>query len=232
MSLQERLDRLAAEGARAFDPPAFRCVEVLLERARALGGGARERLEARAAARLDALSAALLRGRADADAALGELAAAGVDPPPEVKGALARGDLAEAAREARRRLRPRLAPLFGRSSPPGAGPRPGAPGPRPWLARLREEAALSFRESLGAARATIAVARAVDRIPESAGPYNPQALAARTLQIAESLDLGYVRALLEELDDLAALEAALGSDRSGKVRTRRKAPQTRRRSRT
>jgi len=234
--LEARLARLGAAGARAFDPPGFRCVAALLERARALGGSARVHLEGRAAARIDLLEDSLRRGRADAEAALRALADAGLEPTPDVRAALERGDLRDAARSARRRLR-ELA--TGREKTPV-----------PWLARLRAEAeareiqlppevardlseldcdgelierrvrgraqalatALSsalFRDSLGSARAALAVARAVDGVPEGAGPYNPQALAARALQAAEALSPTYVQALLEELDDLAALEAAL-----------------------
>ncbi|HSN97163.1 MAG TPA: DUF2894 domain-containing protein, partial [Candidatus Nanopelagicales bacterium] len=101
-----------------------------------------------------------------------------------------------------------------------------------WLTRLRDEAASSFRESLGSARAALAVARAVDRIPPAAGPYNPQALAARALQAAEALSPTYVRALLEELDDLAALEAALGSPRARQDRKGQEKKRARRKSRT
>ncbi|EYF02356.1 DUF2894 domain-containing protein [Chondromyces apiculatus] len=221
-ALEGRLARLADEGGRAIDPPGFRFAEALLERARGLGGGAGARLLGRASERLDLLEAAFLRRREEARAVMRALGEAGLETPEEVQVALDLGDLPEATRVARRHLRPRPAPR--------EAPR------RPWLARLREEAATSFQESVGTARATLAVARAADRVPPSAGPYNPQALAVRALLTAEGLSPAYVHALLEELDDLAALEATIAPpSASAKIRSDRKGTesrQPRRRTRT
>ncbi|AKT35973.1 DUF2894 domain-containing protein [Chondromyces crocatus] len=210
-ALEHRLAQLGADGARGMDPPGFRFAEALLERAQALGGGAAARLLSRASARLDQLEAALVRKRGDAAAALKALDDAGVEAPAEVQAALERGDLAEVTRAAHRRLRPRVN-LTPRETPK-----------RPWLARLRDEAAVSFKESLGSARATLAVARAADRVPPNAGPYNPHAIAARTLLTAEGLSPAYVRALMDELEDLAALEAAFAP---AKIRSDRKGQET------
>ncbi|KYG09289.1 hypothetical protein BE21_18715, partial [Sorangium cellulosum] len=66
-----------------------------------------------------------------------------------------------------------------------------------------------FHESLVSARATLAVARAADNVPEDAGPYNAQVLAARALCAAERLSAHYLRALVASLQDLGALSAAL-----------------------
>lgn len=246
-SPEARLARLRADGADHFDPPAYYCVEALLSRARALGGGAAARLEARAAARLDLLEEALRRARADAEGHLRALTVAGGDVDPALRAALRRGDLAAVRRGARRGLRELLAARRKTAVP--------------WLARLRGEAAAReirlppeierglaelgcdgdlverhahhraralsnalsaalFRESVGTARAALAVARAADNIPEDAGPYNAHALAARALQAVERVSPAYLRALFEGLDDLAALEAALAPE-PGKVGKRR-----------
>jgi hypothetical protein len=66
-----------------------------------------------------------------------------------------------------------------------------------------------FHESLVSARATLAVARAADNVPEDAGPYNAQVLASRALCAAERLSAHYLRALVASLQDLGALSAAL-----------------------
>lgn len=234
-----RLERLRGEGADHFDPPAFRCAESLLARARAIGGGAAARLESRAAARLDLLEAALRRARAEAEEELRALAAAGGEVDPALAAALRRGDAA-AARRGARRARRALAAAQGKTAIPA-------------LARLRSEtqareirlpaeverdlaelgcdgdlverraeqraralsnalSAALFRESVGSARAALAVARAADNVPEDAGPYNAQALAARALQAIERLSPTYLRVILEGLDDLAGLEAALAPE--------------------
>jgi hypothetical protein len=66
-----------------------------------------------------------------------------------------------------------------------------------------------LRQSAESARATLAVARATDNLPEAAGPYNGQVLVARTLAELAELAPAYVRALVAAADDLAAMEALL-----------------------
>jgi hypothetical protein len=61
-------------------------------------------------------------------------------------------------------------------------------------------------------RATIAVARAADNLPEAAGPYNGQVLAARALAAMAELSPAYVRAVVAAADDLAALDARLAPE--------------------
>ncbi|AUX37405.1 hypothetical protein SOCE836_096280 [Sorangium cellulosum] len=231
-----RLAALRASGAHRFDPASYRFIEALLERARALDGGARARLDARASARLTALEAAFHRARADAEAQLRALADAGIPDDGALAAALSLGDLPAVARAARRRLRalaaerqttavPSLARLRGEAA--ARDVRLPAPLARD-LAELpcdgdvverrvkRQAQALSnalstalFHESLVSARATLAVARAADNVPEDAGPYNAQVLAARALCAAERLSAHYLRALVASLQDLGALSAAL-----------------------
>ncbi|WP_437656885.1 DUF2894 domain-containing protein [Sorangium sp. So ce1182] len=231
-----RLAALQAAGAHRFDPASHRFVEALLERARALDGAAAAHLAARASARLTALEVAFHRARADAEAQLLALAAAGVPDDGALAQALALGELPAVVRAARRRLRalvaerqktavPALARLRGEAAARDVRlPEPLARG----LAALpcdgdvverrvkRQAQALSnalstalFHESLVSARATLAVARAADNVPEDAGPYNAQVLASRALCAAERLSEHYLRALVASLQDLGALAAAL-----------------------
>ena len=203
-----RLAALRAAGAHRFDPAGYRLVEALLERARALDGGARARLAARASARLAALDAAFHRARADAEAHLRALADAGLPHDGALAAALALGDFPAVARTARRRLRALAAerkttavPSLARLRGEVAARDVRLPGPLARdLAELpcdgdvverrvkRQAQALSsalstalFHESLVSARATLAVARAADNVPEDAGPYNAQVLASRAL---------------------------------------------------
>ncbi|MGK3999040.1 DUF2894 domain-containing protein [Sorangium sp. So ce1024] len=234
--LSARLAALQAAGAHRFDPAGCRFIEALLERAASLDGGAGARLAARAADRLAALEASFHRARADAEAQLRALADAGIPDDGPLAAALAQGDLPAVVRGARRRLRalaegrqktavPALARLRGEIAARDVRlPEPLARD----LAQLpcdgdvverrvkRQAQALSnalstalFHESLVSARATLAVARAADNVPEDAGPYNAQVLAARALCAAERLSEPYLRALVAGLQDLGALAAAL-----------------------
>ncbi len=60
-------------------------------------------------------------------------------------------------------------------------------------------------------RATVAIARSADNLPESAGRYNSQALAIRALAEMAELSPEYVRVLVAAIDDLAAVANLLGT---------------------
>lgn len=242
-----RLAALREAGAERFDPPGFRLIEVLLARARTLGGGAQAHLEARAKLRLDRLEAAFRGARAEAEAALRALAEAGDPDDGALAEALERGELQAVVRAARRRQRALAAARQKMAVP--------------WLSRLRGEAAARdvrlpeplardlaqlaqagdvverrakqqaralsnalsaalFHESLASARAELAVARAADNVPEDAGPYNAQVLAARALSAAGQLSAPYLRALVASLQDLGALIAAFEPEPSKPIRKR------------
>ena len=62
-----------------------------------------------------------------------------------------------------------------------------------------------YREAAEHARAAVVVARAHDRLSETFGPYNPQALAARALAQLEATSPAFLRAYLAGLEDLASL---------------------------
>lgn len=82
-----------------------------------------------------------------------------------------------------------------------------------------------FRDSAERARAALAVARAADNLPEAAGPYNAQVLAARALEAMNALSPEYLRTFIAALDDLAAVQAltAEPEPRKGKAKAAKKA---------
>lgn len=98
-------------------------------------------------------------------------------------------------------------------------------------ARARARAPRGPREALPSAviaeeiRATAATARAVDQVPEAAGPYNGAAVAARALEELAALAPGYVSSYVAWLEDLAALaelpDARTASSRRREARAQR-----------
>jgi hypothetical protein len=128
------------------------------------------------------------------------------------------------------------------SRPAMAGAPGSAPGtilaekdaPSPRTARLLANALsrAMFRETAEAARATLAMARTTDNLPDAAGPYNGQVLAARALREMARLSPGYLQAYIAGLDDLAALEATPEPTVVRSARRRRGAASARERSKS
>jgi hypothetical protein len=228
-ALRDRVDALRARGAEVFDGPGLAFIESLLVRADAIGGDGGARLEARATERVSALDDALTRESADvADEldAMGELA------PAEVRAALERGD-PKGARRALKRARFEAARAREPVEVPWAARLGGDATARGEHALAHELTALCatgvidrgahaqavalggavssalFRSSAESVRATVAIARSADSVPESAGPYNGQVLAARALTAMAELSPAYARVVVAAIDDLAALDARL-----------------------
>lgn len=236
---RERLDGLRASGGAEFDPLGQALIVTLLARAEAEADAVQTLLAGRIEARLASFEAALRAERALAAKELGTLADAGIEAPDDLCEALARGDcggvkrgvrrLLGARREAQRTARvPWIARLRGEARArevtlPDEVTRD--------LATLRVEdgavergemrraqalgnamSSALFRDSAESARAELAVARAADNLPEGAGPYNGQVLAAKALSAMAALSPGYVRALIAGLDDLAAVEVLLAPE--------------------
>lgn len=229
--MRARLQSLRDAGAEVFDGPGLRFIEALLGQAEALDSAAGEHLRRRAAERLSAFEAAFAAARAEARATLATLAAAGADPEGAFAEAFARGDYKHVKHEAVRALRLaktddidtardrvrrlwRQAQARGASLPPSLRARvevisaetaAEAPATTP-LAELRaigdRLAQALFREAADHARSALVVARATDRLPAQAGPYNPEALSAQALALVESLSPTYLRAYLTGLEDL------------------------------
>jgi Protein of unknown function (DUF2894) len=251
--LAELVTALRAAGGEVFDPLGFRLIESLVARGEILGGGARGRLLDRARVRIDALDTALREARVTAEQELRALATDGASIAPVLREALARGEVARVRREIRCALRDRtkerervqvpwLTRLRGAAVSRGARLPDGVARD---LAGVGDEdgsvdrgaharvvavgdalSAALFRESAESTRAMLAVARAADEVPDDAGPYNGQVLAARALAVMAELAPTYVRVVVAMADDLAALEALLapeveaarGKRRAGKRR--------------
>lgn len=200
--VRARLRDLVSAGAGTFAPSAYAFVETLLARGEALGGGAGARLIGRAALRAEALGRELDEAKTRARESLGsDHSQDGALAP-----AIDAGRVHEALRAARRR---RIAPG-----------RPDA-GLDAWLGRLSSEArarglpcsgravgplaAVLYESSRDALSATLVAVRAEADVPANAGPYNPLAIAARTLAELSKLAPAYLAATVAYLDELAPL---------------------------
>jgi len=190
-TVQDGLARLEQAGVRSFDEPALDLIRNLLERARALDEGARVRLEARAAERLELLEKSFASERERARTALETLSGEGAEAPPELSTAwedLEGGRLDRVLRLARRR-------------------RATASTPEEAAERAQRDArkARIYRDELADLTASISRAQSCDAPVEQAGLLNGRVLAARLLEEAEALSPDYRRSLVAELVDLAAL---------------------------
>jgi len=242
---QARLGRLRAGGGGEFDALGQAFVVTLLARAGAEDEGVQTLLTGRIEARIEALEASFRAERAMANGEIAKLTDAGIEATEAVREALSQGDFAAVRRGVRRLLGehkeaqktarvPWIARLRGEArSREVALPEEVIRGldalhvedgavDRTEMRRARAlgnaMSSALFRESVQGARAELAVARAADNLPEGAGPYNGQVLAAKALSAMAALSPGYVRALIAGLDDLAAIEALLAPEE----RTRRK----------
>ena len=234
-----RLDGLREGGGAEYDPLGQAMIVTLVARAEAEDHGVQTILMGRIEARLFALESAFRSERAGAHGEIATLASAGIEPSAAVREALSRGDFASvrrgarqlhgARKEAQKTARvPWIARLRGEARSRDLALSDevtrgldalGAEDGTVDRAELRRAQALGnamssalFRESAEGARAELAVARAADNLPDGAGPYNGQVLAARALAAMSALSPGYVRKLIAGLDDLAAMEALLGPE--------------------
>lgn len=234
-----RLDGLCEGGGVEYDPLGQGLIVTLLARAEAEDAAVQTLLMGRIEARLCALESAFRADRARADGEIATLESAGIEPSGDVREALGRGDFASvrrgarklhgARKEAQKTARvPWIARLRGEARSRDLALSDevtrgldalGAEDGTVDRAELRRAQALGnamssalFRESAEGARAELAVARAADNLPDGAGPYNGQVLAAKALSAMAALSPGYVRALITGLDDLAAMEALLAPE--------------------
>jgi hypothetical protein len=203
----ERLRDLEGAGARRFAPSAFAFVETLAARGEALGGAAGERLIGRAIARADALARELEEAKGRARSTLAE----GGDPAVHAgtAAAIQSGDVLSILRAARKN---RI-----------AGPPPTRKRDETWIARMAAEArarGLSFASRTASPLAAALYAASRDElsallfarrteaeVPLNAGPYNPLAIAARTLAALSTFAPAYLSATVAYLDELAPLLA-------------------------
>ena len=234
-----RLDGLRQRGGVEYDSLGQGLIVTLLARAEAEDDGVQGLLMGRIEARLCAIEAAFRADRCGADREIATLEDAGIEPSGEVREALGRGDFASVRRGARQLLGARqeatktarvpwIARLRGEARSRDLALSDevtrgldalGAEDGTVDRTEMRRAQALGnamssalFRESAEGARAELAVARAADNLPDGAGPYNGQVLAAKALSAMAALSPGYVRALISGLDDLAAMEALLAPE--------------------
>jgi hypothetical protein len=240
-----RLDGLRAGGGAEYDPLGQAMIATLVARAEAEDHGVQSILIGRIEARLGSLESAFRSERAGAHGEIASLTNVGIEPSEAVREALKRGDFASvhrgarqlhgARKEAKKPARvPWIARLRGEARSRDLALSDevtrgldalGAEDGTIDRTEMRRAQALGnamssalFRESAQGARAELAVARAADNLPDGAGPYNGQVLAAKALAAMAALSPGYVRALIAGLDDLAAMEALLGTEERKSVK--------------
>jgi hypothetical protein len=204
--VEAELDALEARGARAYDAPACDCVRALLTRAEELGGATASILVGRAQSHVDSLRERFARDQQRVGArvqALEERAGTQL----ELRKALERGELTHVSRTARRlAMRPvsrMLRPLSAGHEPARSDEPAAPPDPR----GVRRKRAVSYEDSVAELVASFALARAVDVVPEDAGPYNPLRIASETLDSMRSLSPFYLTVQLNRLEELATLLA-------------------------
>lgn len=208
-ALRARLVEGADAGLADFDGPRVRFVERLLERAATGPEAARERLVARAAARLEALEEDFERHRGQAEAELERLEAVGADPAGLARAAFERHAFREVRRHARRH--PQREPRPSRSLGDAHARRlrrqlseraPAEAAHAPAEGELLEVAQALYRERSADAVAQRTLADARRALPAEAGPYHALTVAARALGALEQADRSLLRAWIHRLRDL------------------------------
>jgi hypothetical protein len=205
--VQAALDALEAQGARAYDAPACDCVRALLTRAEELGGATANILVGRAESHVESLRERFARDQERIAArvtALEERAGSHV----ELRQALERGELTRVARTVRRlAMRPVSKVVRPVSASPELAPENAQPRESNDTRGTRRKRAMSYEDSVAELVASFALARAVDVVPEDAGPYNPLRIASETLDSMRALSPFYLTVQLNRLEELATLLA-------------------------
>lgn len=201
-------------------------MRALLTRAEELGGGVGQLLVARAEAHVSSLSERFDRDSARVRTRLEALESeyGGTE---QLQDMLQRGEVTRVARTLRRiavEPRSRLRPLgsadtaASSGAKPGTPPRASMPSSRPSLPAsrssslppprsLRKQRAVVYEDSVAALVASFALARAVDVVPEDAGPYNPLRIASTTLDRMREVSPFFLTVQLNRLEELASLLA-------------------------
>ncbi len=204
--VEAELDALEARGARAYDAPACDCVRALLTRAEELGGATASILVGRAHSHVESLRERFARDQERVSArvqALEERAGAQV----ELRKALERGELTRVSRTARRLAMRPVSRVVRPVDVPHEPARAEEPTPQVDARGARRKRAVSYEDSVAELVASFALARAVDVVPEDAGPYNPLRIASETLDNMRGLSPFYLTVQLNRLEELATLLA-------------------------
>lgn len=184
--LELELDRLEASGARLFDAPTCECIRALIQRAEELGGETRRLLAERAESHLERLRARFSRAREEARERLAACESErGVQP--ALRDLLEMGDLLRVRRALRRLAQ---TPLYQAADQ-----------------RRAHKRGAEYEESLAELVAAFALARAVEVVPEHAGPYNPLRIASDLLARMRAVSPLYLTIQLNRLEELASLLA-------------------------
>jgi len=207
-SVEAALDALELDGARGFDTPACDCIRKLVTQAEQLGGAVADRLTVRAAAHLDALRAQMELDRARVTSELEALERQCDEGLPELHLQLTRGETTRVARTVRRlRARPRRpakepSTALARTE---QAPQTQLEKRTPSRIAVRQKQALAYEDSVAALVASFALARAVDVVPEDAGPYNALRIASEALDRMRAISPFYLTVQLNRLEELASL---------------------------
>jgi hypothetical protein len=221
--LSERLHHLEGEGVRNFDAPALIMVERLLSRAEEAPGGAAARLRERAEQRLAELEQRFIAARDRAASQLDVLVAEGGDTDGRLTRAFQSGDtfavgIAAARHKSRdthpgrvraTKVRERLVRAAERRKLGTARPRKhgatGATLAKQSEVQLLELSELLYRRRYDAVTARQTVVRELGRLPNDAGVYHVESIAARALARLEQLSPSYLRSRLAHVYALDAL---------------------------
>ncbi len=188
--VERALDALEADGARRFDATGCDCARALLSRAEELGGEIARLLTLRAQAHVERLAQRLADARA---LARRELAASeqNLGLLPRARELLARSEIVPMRRTLRRLA---VHPLTLATA-----------AQRERLQRERQRRSGEYEQELAELVAALALARAVDVVPEDAGPYNPLRIASELLTRMRAVSPLYLTAQLNRLEELASL---------------------------
>jgi hypothetical protein len=185
-SVERALDVLEAEGARSFDAASCDCVRTLLERAEELGGDTAALLAQRAHVHVERLADRFRRAGERTKRVLARVESER-GKQPSAHDALTLGDVVRARRVLRRALH--------------------RPLDRARISRMpaKQRALLEYDDSVAELVASFALARALDVVPEHAGPYNPLRIASDLLSRMRTVSPIYLTAQLNRLEELASL---------------------------
>ncbi len=234
--IEDLLTALEASGARAFDPIAFQFGLTLARRGDDATGVARGRLRARAKVRLQALEARFADARHAATIALDALAEVDPGAARALYAELRDGKVTEIAKRAKALTKAQAGAARGQaltrlmrvdqearrrcpSVPPALEERKRAVYDQGETIDAGAVHAVANWYSLLLFRETTAQTRLVDtladfdrEIADEAGPYNPQAIAARTVTQLAEMSPAYIRVVLDQVADLAQAKRLLALD--------------------
>jgi hypothetical protein len=179
--VERALEALEARGARAFDSASCDCVRALITRGEALSPPATALLAKRAQVHVERLALRFDKARVDTSRLL-ESAERTHGTLGKLRAAFERGDLGT-VRRALRKL----------------GGMPPKPSP------VSKRDAHEYEDSLAEMVASFALARAVDVVPQDAGPYNPLRIASDLLERMRKVSPIYLTAQLNRLEELASM---------------------------